>query len=93
MMMILQVARIFGAEVIDRPEEFARDDSPEWKAWQHAVKWLFCRGDKFEIFLSLPTTSPLRNSQDVNQCLKSLKKVLIVLSLLQIQIEVLGSIW
>ena len=69
---IANVARKYGAEVIDRPEELALDDSPEWKAWQHAVKWVYESGDSFEVFLCLPTTSPLRNRNDVNQCLKTL---------------------
>jgi len=47
----------------------AQDDSPEWLAWQHAVKWLEERCDNFDVFVSLPTTSPLRNKEDVTKCL------------------------
>ena len=52
----------------------AQDDSPEWKAWQHAVKWVYENGDSFEVFLNLPTTSPLRNKNDVNSCLQKFQE-------------------
>jgi CMP-N-acetylneuraminic acid synthetase len=66
---IATVAKKFGADIIPRPINLAQDDSPEWLAWQHAIKWLGERGDDFEIFISLPTTSPLRNKSDITQCL------------------------
>lgn len=68
---IAAVAKEFGADLIPRPIALAQDDSPEWSAWQHAVKWLEERGDNFDIFVSLPPTSPLRNKKDVTQCLTS----------------------
>ena len=37
---IATVAKEFGADIIPRPHDLAQDDSPEWLAWQHAVKWL-----------------------------------------------------
>ena len=72
---IAEIARECGAEVIDRPPELAQDDTPEWFAWQHAVKWLEARGDSFDVFLSLPTTSPLRSKEDVLNCLNRLDDV------------------
>jgi len=66
---IATVAKKFGADIIPRPINLAQDDSPEWLAWQHAIKWLGERGDNFDIFVSLPTTSPLRNKKDIKQCL------------------------
>lgn len=69
---IAAVARDSGAEVINRPKKLAQDDTPEWLAWQHAIKWLQDRGDHFDVFLSLPTTSPLRNKEDVKKCLNKL---------------------
>ncbi|HBO7038839.1 TPA: acylneuraminate cytidylyltransferase family protein, partial [Pseudomonas aeruginosa] len=55
---IADVAQQYGAEVIWRPEELATDNSPEWLAWQHAIKTLRDRGDQFDLFVSLPATSP-----------------------------------
>jgi len=72
---IAEIARVCGAEVIDRPPELAQDDTPEWFAWQHAIKWLETRGDSFDVFLSLPTTSPLRSKSDVLNCLDRLDDI------------------
>ncbi|MBM3117394.1 cytidylyltransferase domain-containing protein [Jeongeupia naejangsanensis] len=70
---IAAVARRFGAEVIDRPAELASDTASEWHAWQHAIKQLRDeRGLDFDVFLSLPATSPLRNEGDVLCCLDAL---------------------
>jgi len=68
---IAAVAKEFGADIIPRPFRLAQDDSPEWLAWQHAIKWLGEKSEYFDIFVSLPTTSPLRNKIDINQCLTS----------------------
>ena len=62
----------YGAEIIDRPAEIAEDDSPEWLAWRHAIEWLENRKEYFDCFVSLPTTSPLRNESDVIRCLNLL---------------------
>jgi CMP-N-acetylneuraminic acid synthetase len=69
---IATVAKKYGADIIPRPSNLAQDDSPEWLAWQHAIKWLEKRNDNFDIFISLSTTSPLRNKKDITQCLESL---------------------
>ena len=69
---IAQIARENGADVIDRPIELARDNTPEWLAWRHAVNWLEERDDNFEVFLCLPPTSPLRNVEDVKACITCL---------------------
>jgi CMP-N-acetylneuraminic acid synthetase len=69
---IKSIARKFGAEVIDRPEELARDNAPEIEAWRHAVTYLKDKGEDFDVFLSLPATSPLRDQSDVRACLEAL---------------------
>ena len=71
---IATVAKKFGAYIIPRPHSLAQDDSPEWSAWQHAIKWLEQKGESFDIFVSLPTTAPLRNKKDIDQCLAFLDK-------------------
>lgn len=70
---IAAVAREFGAEVIDRPKELATDTAPEWMAWRHAIVHVreALRLD-FDTLLSLPATSPLRNQDDVRNCLAAL---------------------
>ena len=69
---IAKIAREWGAEVIDRPPELAQDNSPEWLAWQHAVTHVEQKYGKFDVFVSLPTTSPLRSKDDVQACLLAL---------------------
>ena len=69
---IANVAKKYGADIIPRPHNLAQDDAPEWLAWQHAVKWLEEKGKSLDVFISLPTTSPLRNKKDITQCLASL---------------------
>lgn len=70
---IKAVAEEYGAEVIERPADLAGDESPEWLAWKHAIQYLNNKGVDFDIFLSLPTTSPLRSGQDVDACLDALE--------------------
>ena len=71
---IAEVGIKYGAEIIERPVELAQDDSPEWLSWLHAIKWLEARNEFFDCFVSLPTTSPLRNKTDVVNCINLLDK-------------------
>ena len=69
---IAAVAGRFGATVILRPTELAQDDTPEWLAWKHAINWVRTEVGNFQRFVSLPTTAPLRISEDVIKCLNAL---------------------
>jgi N-acylneuraminate cytidylyltransferase len=73
---ISDVARHYGAEVpFIRPAELAQDDSPEWLAWQHAIRTLEADGErKIRAFVCIPTTSPLRIVEDVDACIRMLLK-------------------
>lgn len=68
---IATLARHHGAETpFIRPTELARDDSPEWLAWQHALRFL--EGERGRLpyaMVSVPTTAPLRSSADIEKCL------------------------
>ena len=71
---IAQIAQDFGAEVpFIRPKELAQDNSPEWLAWQHAIRTLKERdnGRELDVFVSIPPTSPLRTVEDVDSCIHS----------------------
>lgn len=70
---IAAIATQFGAEVIYRPAALATDTALEWMAWQHAIDYVRALGLDFDVFLSLPATSPLRNAQDVGNCLDALQ--------------------
>jgi N-acylneuraminate cytidylyltransferase len=70
---IAEVARQFGAEVpFIRPAELAQDNSPEWAAWQHAIRALQAvpNARTIDVFVSIPPTSPLRAPGDVDRCIE-----------------------
>lgn len=73
---IAAVAREYGAEVpFIRPAELARDDSPEWLAWRHALNYLReTTGALPESMVSVPTTAPLRLALDIENCLDEFEK-------------------
>lgn len=69
---ISEIAKHQNVQVIKRPFKLAQDNSPEWLAWQHAIKYVQFNYEKFDKFLSLPTTAPLRIKEDVERCLSAL---------------------
>ncbi len=73
---IAEIARMAGATIpFIRPSELATDTSPEWHSWQHFIKFLADKDGRLpETFLSLPATSPLRSTIDVENCLNEFKK-------------------
>jgi N,N'-diacetyl-8-epilegionaminate cytidylyltransferase len=61
-----------GAEVpFMRPNNLAEDNSSEWKAWQHSLQNLSANKNfpKIDVFVCIPTTSPLRNHSDIDRCI------------------------
>lgn len=68
---IADVARQYGAETpFMRPAELARDDSPEWLAWRHALNYLQeNEGGLPDAMVSVPVTAPLRAPEDIERCL------------------------
>lgn len=65
---IASVSRSYGAEVLLRPEELAQDDTPGIDVVLHAVEQL--QGYSYVVLLQ--PTSPLRTTEDIDQCLESL---------------------
>ncbi len=65
---IASVSRSYGAEVLLRPEELAQDDTPGIDVVLHAVEQL--QGYSYVVLLQ--PTSPLRMTEDIDQCLESL---------------------
>jgi N-acylneuraminate cytidylyltransferase len=68
---IATVARANGAEVpFMRPPELARDDSPEWLVWRHALQYLKdLEGVYPDALIVVPATAPLRLPADLERCL------------------------
>jgi CMP-N-acetylneuraminic acid synthetase len=68
---IANISFKFGAEVIIRPKSLAKDKTPEWLAWKHAIEYLELKGEIFDQFISLPATAPLRSISDIQSCMKA----------------------
>lgn len=67
---IAQVSEEFGAKALMRPKNLANDSSPELLSWKHALEIISTKHNKLpEIFVSIPATSPLRESTDISNCL------------------------
>ena len=60
---IAEVSKKYGAEVLERPEELARDDSPTIDAVMHVLNWFEERKEFFDIVVLLEPTSPLRKEK------------------------------
>lgn len=73
---IAKVAKQYGAEVpFIRPAELATDNSPEWLAWRHALNYLIeTKGSLPDVMVSVPSTSPLRQLIDIENCLDEYEK-------------------
>ena len=69
---IANISKQYGAEIIHRPEELASDESPEILSWKHAVEYLHNKKDFFDMFISLPATSPFRNNEDITKAINLL---------------------
>ena len=52
-----------------RPKELASDNGPEWNSWQHLVKHLNQLNKLPDALVSVPTSSPLRNHNDIEKCI------------------------
>ena len=72
---IARTAREHGAEVpFMRPPELAQDDSPELSVWRHALSYLENQRYGMDALVVIPPTSPLRNVQDVCNCIDEFEK-------------------
>lgn len=68
---IADIAISYGGEVpFMRPPELARDESPEWLVWRHALEFLHeSDGCYPDVMVSVPATAPLRLPLDIENCL------------------------
>jgi CMP-N-acetylneuraminic acid synthetase len=72
---IAKIALKFGAEVpFMRPKSLSLDNSPEWLVWRHAINYLENNTNEKTNLVILPSTSPLRSSEDVNMCINEFEK-------------------
>ena len=64
----MDIAKKSNVTVIPRPEELASDNANEFDAWKHAISWVIDNVGRFDNFISLPCTAPLRTKTSVSQC-------------------------
>ena len=69
---IATVAREYGAEVIDRPEELATDEALVVDAVRHAIEYLRGDGEPAPYMAMLEPTCPFRKPKDVQTALERL---------------------
>ena len=72
---IAAISRNYGAKIsFMRPANLATDTSPEWDSWRHALRKLESQfGYLPKEMVSIPATSPLRTSGDIEACLDKFK--------------------
>ena len=69
---IANVAKNFGAQVpFKRPFKLASDKSPEIDSWRHFLGFIQKNYNyKVDSIVSVPATSPLRDFNDIDKCIK-----------------------
>jgi CMP-N-acetylneuraminic acid synthetase len=67
---IAEISRRYGAEVIERPEELAKDETPTIDVIFHVLEILKMKNYNPEIVVLLQPTSPLRDAEDIDNAIK-----------------------
>ncbi len=72
---LLKKCKEFGVDyLIKRPNILSNDTADSWDVVRHALSKLKKKNIFFDYIIMLQPTSPLRNSEHIDQCLKKLKK-------------------
>jgi len=70
---IAEIAKGYGAEVVERPIQLSQDDTPSLPVFQQVLRYLEENEDYDpDIVVILQPTSPLRKVQDIDSCIKKL---------------------
>jgi CMP-N,N'-diacetyllegionaminic acid synthase len=64
---IAEVAKVWGAEVMIRPQELATDQAPMVPVLQHIVSELELKGEKYDLLILLQITSPIRTGKNIDE--------------------------
>jgi len=70
---IADEATALGAEVLMRPAELARDETPMWPVLQHALAALDADGSRYSALVLIDPTSPLRLPEEVERAVALLE--------------------
>lgn len=71
---IKAIGRVAGAEIIDRPAEFAGDHATTASAMKHAVEYLIGKGVEFDYVVLLQATNPLRPKHLLDDAIEIIEK-------------------
>jgi CMP-N-acetylneuraminic acid synthetase len=66
---IAEIAKTYGAEIIPRPEEFARDDSPDFDVVNHALHHYDSKGEPYDLVVMLRPTAPFRTAEQIDEAI------------------------
>ena len=67
---IAEISTEYSAEIIERPKELAKDESPTIDAIFHALAVLKTENYNPDIIILLQPTSPLRNAEDIDNAME-----------------------
>lgn len=71
---IKNVAKRYGAAVIERPKELAKDTTPMVDVLKHAVKYMERQGIIIDAVMLLQPTSPVRDTKDIDSAVSEFEK-------------------
>ncbi|MBL1210146.1 acylneuraminate cytidylyltransferase family protein [Geminocystis sp. GBBB08] len=71
---ISSISKEYGAEIIQRPVEFANDTTSSESALLHGLLEIEKKGIEPELIVFLQCTSPLRSGQDIDQAVIQLRE-------------------
>lgn len=63
---VAEVSIRYGAVVLERPEELARDDTPSIVSLQHAVRAMEERYGRYDIIADIRCTNPLKKAEHID---------------------------
>ena len=67
---VMDISNSYGVEVIKRPKELSRDESPTINVIFHALEVLKTENYKTDVILLLQPTSPLRTAEDIDDSIR-----------------------
>ena len=74
---IINEAKKYKAiEPFRRPKSLSLDTTPHIYVWRHFINYLKKKKIHADYIVDIPSTSPLRNVEDINRCIKlAIKKI------------------
>jgi N-acylneuraminate cytidylyltransferase len=68
---IKEVSMKYGAEVIDRPEELAKDNSPTLPVLQHVIQTLQDNNEKVKLIVLLQSTAQFQKPEEIDEAIQT----------------------